>query len=546
MANLTADEVLKRFAVLENKRGRYEGAWDMCSDYVLPLFGNNQKAWKIFDSTAPLALGRFAAALKSVLTPSGRKWHGLTTGRPELDGDASVNKYLEDIRDILFNARLAPEANFENQIIEAYLSLGVYGTAVMLVTDLLGQGLQYRCVPLREVYLADNAAGQVDTVFRAYKLTARQALAEFGEALPENIKKDAEDSGHMDREFEFVHGVFPRRDFDPRRADAAHMPVASVVIAREARVMVRESGFRSMPYAVSRFNVAPGEVYGRSPAMEVMADIVQVNAMAKTILRAAEKMVNPPLLVAEDDVLSAFSLKAGSINYGGLDHEGRPRVSPLSIGGDLPVGLEMLQSRQKVINEAFYITLFQILVETPRQTATEVVERAQEKAQLLAPVMGRQQSELLRPIINREVDILSAAGVIPLPPEELDQAEVHPKYETPMTAALEAGDAQAVVQVWQAVAAMAQASPAMLDIIDFDQAGRIVIRSFGAPASIRNDDEKIAGIRQARQEQEQQAALTRQAQMAIGGLEGLAGAEAKLSQAANSRTGGMMGDVGNG
>lgn len=41
------------------------------------------------------------------------------------------------------------------------------------------------------------------------------------------------------------------------------------------------------------------------------------------------------------------------------------------------------------------VTLFQILTETPQMTAAEVVERTNEKGILLAPTVGRQQSEYL-------------------------------------------------------------------------------------------------------------------------------------------------------
>ena len=543
---LDADNVLKRFSSLEGKRGEYEGAWQQCADYVLPRFGkNNSKSFFIFDSTAPLALGRFSAALESILTPRTQKWHSLATDPAELTRSPAVAQYLDEVRDILFANRLAPGANFHNQMVEAYLSLGVFGTAVMLIDDQLGRGLRYQCVPLHEVYLDQNASGQVDTVFRAYQLTARQAMTEFGDELPESIRKDAEDPTHMDRHYDFIHGVFPRRDFDRRRQDGVNLPVASLHIAKAAKKVVRESGYRVMPYAVSRFTVVPGEVYGRSPAMEAMPDIVQVNAMKKTMLRAAEKMVDPPLLTPENDVLTAFSLKAGSINYGGLDDQGRQMVVPLQLGGNLPIGMEMISNSREVINEAFYINLFQILVDTPQKTATEVIERAQEKAQLLAPVMGRQQSEFLMPTIDRELDILQAAGVIPPPPEELTNtgALVHPKYETPMAAALDSRDGSAILQAFQGVAAMSQVNPQIMDIINFDEAAKIVIRSFGAPAAIQNEDEAIAQIRQARAEQEQQQAMMEQAQMAGGAIEGLASAEEKLSRAATMQGGGML--VGN-
>ncbi len=42
----------------------------------------------------------------------------------------------------------------------------------------------------------------------------------------------------------------------------------------------------------------------------------------------------------------------------------------------------------------------------PQMTATEVVQRNEEKMRLLGPVLGRLQSELLRPMIDRTFAIL--------------------------------------------------------------------------------------------------------------------------------------------
>ncbi len=475
--------------------------------------------------------------MESFLTPRTQKWHSLMTGDSLLDQNQEVAKYLERVCDVLFRARYAPEANFANQIMEGYLSLGVHGTAVLFIDDDLGRGLRYQCIPVHEVYLAANAAGKIDTVFRLYRLTARQALAEFGQALPPDIWRDAQDERRMETEHEFIHGVYPREDLRPGRRDAGNRRLASVHVARNARCLVRESGYRVMPYAVSRFSVAPGEVYGRSPAMEVMPDIVQANAMKKTLIRAGEKMVNPPLLLPDDDILSAFSLKAGSLNHGGVDEQGRQLVVPLQLGGNLPFGQDFLEQARLVINEAFYINLFQILVESPQKTATEVVERAQEKAQLLAPAMGRQQSELLRPIIERELDIIIAAGaldpgVMEVPEILADRGgpRVMPRYETPMARALDSGDSVAILQALQGLSGLAQFDPAVTQLLKASAAGRDICRSLGVPARDLRTDEELAALEAERKEAEQAALTMQGAQTAIGGLEGLAGAEKDFQQ----------------
>ncbi len=527
-----ADKIIKRFEALALGRSEWEGLWRRCSDYVLPRGGELKGGQRLFDSTAPLAAERFAAAMESVLTPRSQKWHSLMTGFKELDQNPEVGRYLNSARDMLFTARYAPEANFSNRMNEAYLSLGVFGMAVIYVDDDPGLGLRYHCLPAHEIYVAENATGRIDTVFRLYTLTARQAAAEFGE-LPDEIMRDARDPARMENKHEFLHAVFPRADLGPspkfrppEPREARDMPIASVHLARAARAVVRESGYRVMPYAVSRFTVAPGEVYGRSPAMSVMPDIAQINAMARTVIRAAEKAVNPPLLAPEADILSSFSLKSGSINYGGVSQDGKQLVIPMNIGGSLPIGIELMEQSRRVINEAFFINLFQILVETPQKTATEVVERAQEKAQLLAPVMGRQQSELLRVIIDRELDILEASGAfshLPLPEalRSAGGAPVLPRYETPMARAIDNQDGAAILNAFQAMAALAQFDPGILKLINYEEAGRCLWRSFSAPSDIIRGQEEMALEREAARESRESAAAEEEAKQTLAALPAL-------------------------
>jgi hypothetical protein len=226
--------------------------------------------------------------------------------------------------------------------------------------------------------------------------------------------------------------------------------------------------------------------------MSVLGSIIQINAIQKTIIRAAEKMVDPPVLVPDDDVLSGFSLKPAAIIPGGMDPQGNQLIRPLLLEGKLPVGLEMIKARRRVINEAYYLNLFQILVEKPgEQTAAEVVQRAQEKAQLLAPAMGRQQSELLRGIIVRELDILIQGGILLARPRpealQAAGAGVAPKYETEMTQALDSADGVAVMRFVQALGIIAQMGPGaarVLDLVDYDKTAQVLRRAFGAPAEV--------------------------------------------------------------
>lgn len=530
-----SSQIIKRFEQLQSLRYEWEGDWQMCTDYVLPRlgskYGQNRTNYHIFDSTAPLALERCAAAFESVLAPRTVKWHTLTTGNFDLDADPDVARWLESVTDILFQQRYNASANFANQFIEALLSLCCLGTAVIYTDERPGIGLRYQCIPLHQVYLAEDSQGKIDSVFRSYKLTARQAIQEFGDKTPDNIKRSAEDHVRCEDTYDFIHGVFPRGDVGSGKS---RMPISSVHIERQSRTVVRESGYSSMPYAVSRFNVTPGDIYGRSPAMSVMPDILQVNAMKKTVLRAAERIVSPPLLAQDDDVLNSFSLEAGYVNFGGLDYEGRARIQPFSTGGNIPIGLDLINQAREAINEAFYLNLFQVLVETSgTQTATEVLERAQERAQLLAPVMGRQQSELLETIIYREVDILSKAGAFPPLPEILQTsgAQIMPRYETAMSQALSGQEGQSTLNALNAAANLAQFDQNVPAMINVPLTLQTLWSSFGAPLKLLKSGGEIEEMQQAAQEQAAQQAQMQEAQAMLGGLEQAAGAEEKLARA---------------
>ncbi len=536
-----AKRIISRFEALESSRGEWEAKWRQCSDFVYPRSGQGNRLTKgnqdnrfQHEPTAEAALERFGAALESVLTPRTQKWHSLSTGYDDLDRKPEVAQWLEAVRDVQFKARYAPAANFANQMTEAWLSLGVHGTAVIFIDDRLGEGLRYQCISIFEIYLEENSVGLVDTVFRAYTLTARQARQEFGDQLPDNILKEAEDPAKMETPHEFIHAVMPRADAGA--GAKGDFPIVSYHLAKAARKIVRQGGYRTMPYAVSRFSTMPGQVYGRSPTMKVMPYITQLNSMEQTILRSAEGVVNPPVLAMDDEFIAAWSNKPGAINYGGLDAEGRPRLVPFQSGGNIPIGLEMENQRREAINDAFFINLFQILVQKDGdQTATEVIARAQEKAQLLAPTMGRQQSELLRVIIERELDILQAGGSFdPIGMPEIlaqDQPDIVPRYETPMAKALDAQDGEAILRALQGLGALAQFDQGILFRVNGDAAAKKIWESFGAPESVLRSDEEVRQIMAEQKEQQEMRMMMEQAQMAGAAGKDLSAAASQLAAA---------------
>jgi hypothetical protein len=300
----------------------------------------------------------------------------------------------------------------------------------------------------------------------------------------------------------------------------------------EGKCEVQYGGYWSFPYCPGRYITTPNETYGRSPAMLVLPDIKMVNEMSKTTLRAAQLAVQPPLLLQEDGALAAFNLTPGALNFGGIDEQGRQLVQPLQTGANLQVADAMMEQRRRTINDAFLVTLFQVLLDKPYMTATEALLRAQEKGQLLAPTVGRIQSEILGPLIERELDILGRAGALPEPPEELmDLVENNggvpftTEYQSPLNKMMKADDAVGIMRTLESLIPMAQVYPGVLDAFNPKELVKVLAEANGAPARIMRTDEEIAELEEAKAQQAQAQALLQAAPVASGVVKDMAQAQ---------------------
>lgn len=524
MTDSRAEEILRRQDALASERANFDTLWQEAAEYVLPRQAvftrqrspGEEQGEQVFDDTAPFALERFAGAIQSVATPPTDRWHTLMLDLPEemLEPGTPTMKWLEAVTARLFRARYAPQANFINQSLEAYMSLGAFGTGALYLEEAPGRGLRYQARHLKEFYLAEDAVGRIDTVHRAFELTARQAKQRWGEMLPGAILRCVD--REPDKKFPFVHCVKPGVESD------SNWPLASYYVSVEGKALLSVGGYRTMPYAIGRYVQAPGEVYGRGPGVQGLRTLRVLNQMIVTMMMTAEKVADPPLLTHDDDVLQAFMTVPGYINRGGVSSEGRPLVQPLQIGANLPVTMEIIQQYREIVNSAFLVTLFQILVEDRTQmTATEVLYRQQEKGALLAPAMGRLQSEFLGPLIERELDILAEARQLPEPPAELLQylpqsedggqivfsAAFRPEYDSPFTRMQRAQEGVGILRTLESVTPLAQINPAVLDIFDTDEIVKVLAKVNGLPSKVLRNAEDVKETRNVRDQAAKAKAL---------------------------------------
>jgi hypothetical protein len=330
--------LMRRYENAVSNRANWESLWQDIGERVFPnsafftaknLFEGERKTQRLFDSTAPLALQRFAASLQWMLIPDSARWHKLKPRDRRLGASQVVKRYFDELNDAIFEARYNQRANFSSQYNQAFQSIGAFGNGAVLVDEKRGQHLIYTALHMSECYLLVNSNGVVDTVFRPFTYTARQAAEKAeqdGWKLPEAITAAAKDQ--PDKPFAFLQAIYPNGDVKSWRRDASGMAYSSCYIAVESRQIVSEGGYRTFPVMVGRYNMAPREVYGRSPAMDAFPTILTLNEQKKTVLRAGQKAVDPPLLLQDDGALSAFDLRSSALNYGTLSRDGTPLVQP--------------------------------------------------------------------------------------------------------------------------------------------------------------------------------------------------------------------------
>lgn len=530
---------------LHSDQANFRMLWNTIAQYVMPAWDNFVghfsegiiRTTRIFDSTGVTANERFAAAMEQMLTPRTQMWHDIVPADEALKDDEEVQDYCGQVRKILFAARYRPRANYASQIDECYMQLGAFGNNAMLIDEAMGKNLVYRSIPLNEVVWALDAAGMVDNLYRKFSFTAHQCMQMakvHGWQLPDKIKEAYEDKPF--HEFEILHAVRPNEERVEGAIGSKGMAYASWYIWPDEKCVLKAGGYRTFPYAVGRYRMAPREHYGRSPAAVALPAIRTLNEQKKTALRAGQKAVDPPLLLADEGALTPFNLRAGALNYGMLSSDGTPLVQPLEIKSNFEIGEKLMEMEAQAINDAFLVTLFQILVQNPQMTATEALIRAQEKGMLIAPAMGRQQSEFLGPQIVREIDILSRAGMLPPEPKQLRESQgLKIEYTSPLSKLMRAEEAQTIMTSVQGLASMASVLPGMLDLIDEDQTGKEFLEASGFPGKLVLDQEQLA----AKREQKQQDAQAQQIATTAPGASQAVLNLAKAHQALNPQPGGQ-------
>jgi hypothetical protein len=160
----------------------------------------------------------------------------------------------------------------------------------------------------------------------------------------------------------------------------------------------------------------------------------------------------------------------------------------------------MEEQRRNAIRQAFYVDQL-LMSQGPAMTATEVLQRNEEKMRLLGPVLGRLQSELLQPLISRSFALLLRNGLLPAAPEQLQGQDIDIEYVSPLAKAQRLTDLQSMLRGFEVMMQVAEIAPVM-DYLDDDKLVQYLVEVTGIPARVIRSNEEVRRLREEKAEQE--------------------------------------------
>ena len=521
-----ATALAKQYDYLKGKRTTWERNWQEIAEYVLPHRSDftskrslgEERLEMAFEGTAMRSLKRFASNIHNVFTPMGAEWFKLTTGHPYLDTQRHIALWLEDATRIIKHHISRPSSNFHSAIFQYYLEAGAFGTGIIFVEDVPGMGPRFRNFPLSDCVLAAGGEMEIDTVFRVYRQTAKDLISRFDPAtLPDEVVKKAT-SEKLLEEYDLVHYVAPAWLHTDQLPPDWIWPFVSIHYMKDKKRILSFGGYDNMPYICARWERSDREIYGRGPTWEILPDMRLINEVEKVYLKGVQKAIAPAMFVPDSGLLDPLDTTPDAINYYTVGIGGKDTIFPVPNAGTIEYAQDLNARLVTSIKEGYFLDVLELPGpiapdgDIMRFSATEVSVRMRNRMPVLGPLLARQESELLDPLIRRTAYILTKTGQLGEMPEELTEG-FRVEYLNPISIAMRSGEVNSMVQLFEMIMPLAQIDQTIPMYFNTQQILKNTAEILQVPPSNLRTEEEVQAIVQKQQQdkllqQEQELART--------------------------------------
>lgn len=575
-----AQEIEYIFREHQDQRRPYEKQWEEIAQLVVPKYEFFVDEWfneseydgpkgadkkigeKIYDHTAAISLKTLADGLMGYLVSRQSRWFHLVFEHPDTMELPGVRKWVQDIEDILFH--VLSRSNFYDELHAAITIAGSFGTVCQFK-----EYDEERNVPVFstrnpvEMYVAANHRGDIDTYYRLFRLTKRQAEQMWDPAM---LSERIRDTSDPTKRWPFLHAVFPRTDLsvqmglhDRRMGSVLSCDAPWASVYKEVsgsgiggsygsgqgltvEKVLSVGGYWECPYTAWRWETETQSVYGSSPTRDLLPLIRKLQKWGSLLDLNAEMNTTPPANIPATmgDQYQMFPR--------GINRYTDPQAMAefMKTMGAYPIGKDREDDARFMVKEAYGTDTFLMLRQLSREgdggdrTAYETAELVSERAAILGSAMGRMESDALVPSVLYVYRQEVARARMPEPPPALEKLG-RPAMTLDMIGLLAIAQKllkyRSAMQGLQMAMPLAELMPQPPESVDAEGLFKDMVAAAGVPANRIRTEEQMADIRKQRAElaaQQQQAESLETAGKVIrdaGGAQEALGAAASLGAA---------------
>lgn len=516
---------------MKTRRSSLDPMWQQLRAFFAPRMyrtdpsqANNMARadFEIINECGLLALRVLASGMLTGMSSQTRVWFRIKCSDPALDEKDDVRAWCEEVEDRLRKVML--KSNFYQTLLELYEMEGLYGTAAFLIEADPKTDIRCHPYPNGSYYLGVDDTLRVDLCCRELSMTARQLVEKFGyDNVSSAIQQyyDSNAGGVQETQYPIAHFIMKGDYFG---AGPDQPPWLSIWYEigqfNEKFGLLRKSGFLDDPLIVGRWRTVGENIYGESPAMDVLGSTMSLQAWEERLAQAAEKQFNPPMIASSSIDPRRLTTLPGEFSVVDTKDVRGAFEPAYQIDFKLEGGMAMIGKIEKRIEEGLFKPLFLMFADSDRReiTAEEIRARQQEKMQVLGPVVERNVDEVLAPAIKRILGILQRTpGKLPPMPESMKRKDgsnvpIGFEFESILATAQKMNGINNIQTVLSIAGQEAALNQGIMDNLDMDETLRQVAKDASLPSKLLRSPEDVAKLRADKQRAQQQQMMAENAQ----------------------------------
>jgi hypothetical protein len=459
----------------------------------------------LMDSYPSLARRELGNAMSAVQRPKGKPWFGATTQDDILDNEPGVARFLEYISAVVRNALYDPRSKMIGVTKEADHDYVTFGQACMTLEESPSrehprEHLFMDLHHLAHVAWKENRVRVIDHVHAKDTMTPWQMVCDFGDGhVAEQVKRAVDKEPNKQFNIRRIVMTAYEYDYITPRAKAAKskkerkLPFVIIYVDADNCKVMREGPLKHLPYVIPRWHRLNRTPYAFSPAaMTSLPDARMMQQLARIILEAGEKMVDPPM-IAHGEAVRDANIQAGSITWVDMEGDGNVRdyFAQMEVKGNMTVGFELRKDVREMMQKAWFLDRLSLPEAGKQMTAYETAQRIEEHVRNLLPLFEPMEVEYGNQLLDKAFYTLDNMKAFDwgLMPDLLKGRDIFWTFKNPMQEASErilVSQFGEVLQLLKAAQEFGmQTSPVKLDVALKD-----AVRGTSAPATWRKSQEE--------------------------------------------------------